>query len=126
MLFVLRHGERADYAGPDEQAKIEVSHDTHLTDLGKIQARKAGDHLLKFVKEHCEATGKRSEDLKYLLLSSPFRRCIQTIFHVSQALPKENILDEKIYMNNFIAEFLCENYLPPDVLQNLQVRTDLP
>lgn len=123
MLFILRHGERGDYGGPEEQKLVELSYDPHLTELGKIQARKAGDKLVQLIKEHKEYESK-TEDLKYLIISSPFRRCIQTAFHVSQALPKDKIIGETIYMNEFLSEYLAELYLYKDVLNDLQIRTN--
>jgi broad specificity phosphatase PhoE len=36
MIFAIRHGERADHAGKQEQDKIEIPIDPHLTDLGKV------------------------------------------------------------------------------------------
>jgi len=125
MLFVVRHGERADYAGDDEKSKIQISFDPHLTDLGQIQARKAGDHILHLLKQYRKEEGFKPEDLKYLIISSPFRRCIQTSFHISQALPKENIWGNKIFLNDFLSEHLDDVTYTKNVLADLQVRVDL-
>ena len=39
MIFSVRHGERADKCGSEEEKlKIEKKHDPHLTELGKLQA----------------------------------------------------------------------------------------
>jgi len=95
MLFVVRHGERADYAGADEMREIQTPLDPHLTDLGKIQARITGDHILKLLKEYHQGSSPKPEDLKYLIISSPFKRCIQTDNHIAQALPKEKIWGTK-------------------------------
>jgi len=125
MLFVVRHGERGDYAGPEEQKKIQLPFDPHLTDLGKIQARKAGDKIIKLVQDHCKESDSQVDQLQYLIISSPFRRCIQTAFHISQALPKEKIWGNKIYLNDFLSEHLDGLYFEKNVLPDLQVRTDL-
>lgn len=42
MIFILRHGERADDSSEEEFNKIEIQHDPHLTEVGKKQAEKAG------------------------------------------------------------------------------------
>jgi len=125
MLFVVRHGERADYAGDDEKSKIQIPFDPHLTELGKIQARKAGDHIIKLLKNYHKESDKTPEDFKYLILSSPWRRCIQTAYHISQALPKESIWGNKIYLNEFLSEHLDTIWFEKDVLPDLQVRTNL-
>lgn len=125
MLFVVRHGERADFAGDDEKKKIQIPFDPHLTDLGKIQARKAGNHIIRLLKEYHKEDGPKPEELKYLIISSPFRRCIQTAYHISQALPKENIWGSKIYLNEFLSEHLDPLYYEKNVLPDLQVRTNI-
>ena len=125
MLFVVRHGERGDYAGPEEKGKVQLNFDPHLTDLGQIQARKAGDKLLSLTQDYFNKTETDTKNLKYLILSSPFRRCIQTAYHLSKALPEGSIWGNKIYLNNFIGEFFGEMYMREGVLDDLQVRTDL-
>lgn len=124
LVFVVRHGERADYGAPEEQKKIQISFDPHLTELGKIQARKAGDKLLKLVHDYHKQQGTKVDDVKYLIISSPFRRCIQTAYHISQALPKEKIVGDKIHLDNFLSEHLDKMYYRKDVLNDLQVRVD--
>jgi len=122
MFFALRHGERADHGSDHEVSKIEHIHDPHLTDLGKIQAKKAGEKIIHLIKDyHKEPT--KTDDLKYLIISSPFRRCIQTAYHVSEALPKEKIIGQTIYLNDFLCDYLY--YLPEDILTTLQSRTSL-
>ena len=124
MLFVVRHGERADYAGEEEKQKIQIEFDPHLTDLGKVQARRAGDQLIKLLDKYLEKSNKKSDEMKFLILSSPFQRCIQTAYHLSQALPKENIIGQKIYLNDFLAEHLDPLYYEKNILKDLQSRID--
>lgn len=123
MLFLLRHGERADMGGPEEKEKISIKCDPHLTDLGKLQAKKAGEKILKLLKDHYKETETKSEELKYLIISSPFRRCIETAYNVSQAFPKESIYGGKIYLNDYLCDYLGD-FHPEDVLKYLQVRTN--
>ena len=35
MIFVIRHGERADNGSLEEKEKIILSYDPHLTEIGK-------------------------------------------------------------------------------------------
>lgn len=123
MLFTLRHGERADRGNDHEKTKIEHEHDPHLTDLGKIQAKKAGDKIVNLIKEFHKESPSKVDDLQYLIISSPFRRCIQTANHVSEALPKEKIIGQTIYLDDFLCDYLY--YLPEDILKTLQSRTNL-
>jgi len=124
MLFLVRHGERADHGTPEEKSQIQLKCDPHLTDLGKVQAKKAGERIVNLLHEYQETSGKKSEELKYLIISSPFRRCIQTANHVSQALPKENIIGQKIYLNDYLCDYLGD-FHPESVLKDLQVRNSI-
>lgn len=84
MLFLMRHGERADDAcekNPDEiPEKLE---DPHLTQHGKIQAKAAGDKIKEMV------TAKNIQKVK--VVSSPFVRCLQTAQEVCRRLGVEEI-----------------------------------
>ncbi len=122
MLFVLRHGERADKTTPEEKSKVSIKCDPHLTKLGELQAKKAGKKIIEMLLDYHKPDSKPA-DFKYLILSSPFRRCIETAYQVSQELPKENILDGKIYLNDYLCDYLGE-WHPENVLEFLQVRTD--
>lgn len=123
MLFALRHGERADHGSDHEIAKIEHKHDPHLTDLGKIQAKKAGEKIVSLIKEYHKESASKADELQYLIISSPFRRCIQTAYHVSEALPKEKIIGQTIYLDDFLCDYLYN--FPEDILNTLQSRTNL-
>jgi broad specificity phosphatase PhoE len=123
MFFALRHGERADHGSEHEVSKIEHEHDPHLTDLGKIQAKKAGDKIVNLINSYYKESPSKVNDLQYLILSSPFRRCIQTAYHMSESLPKEKIIGQTIYLNDFLCDYL--HYLPEDILKTLQSRTSM-
>mmetsp|Transcript_28156 Transcript_28156/g.32813 ORF Transcript_28156/g.32813 Transcript_28156/m.32813 type:complete len:303 (-) Transcript_28156:241-1149(-) len=71
-MFIVRHGDRWDYAHPEWKESAERIGDPPLSTLGHRQAREVGQYLDKiFVKETIQA-----EDV--VLVSSPFLRCIQT------------------------------------------------
>lgn len=71
-IFIIRHGDRWDYAHPEWKESAERKGDPSLSTLGHRQARDVGRYLDQlFVKESIKA-----EDVT--LVSSPFLRCIQT------------------------------------------------
>jgi broad specificity phosphatase PhoE len=123
MFFALRHGERADHGSEHEISKIEHEHDPHLTDLGKIQAKKAGEKIFNLINTYYKESPSKVNDLQYLIISSPFRRCIETAYYMSESLPKEKIIGQTIYLNDFLCDYL--HYLPEDILKTLQSKTDL-
>jgi len=90
----------------------------------RSKPKKAGGRIVNLLHEYQETSGKKPEELKYLIISSPFRRCIQTANHVSQALPKENIIGQKIYLNDYLCDYLGD-FHPESVLKDLQVRNSI-
>jgi broad specificity phosphatase PhoE len=71
-IFIIRHGDRWDYAHPEWKETAERKGDPSLSTLGHRQAREVGQYLDQlFVKE-----GITAEDVT--LVSSPFLRCVQT------------------------------------------------
>jgi len=60
MLFLVRHGERADHGPPEEKSQIQLKCDPHLTDLGKVQAKKAGERIINLLHEYQETSGKKT------------------------------------------------------------------
>lgn len=72
-LFIIRHGDRWDYANP-EWTKLPTSRtgDSPLSTLGHLQARDVGTFLDTWLSEN----GFTEDDITWL--SSPFLRCLQT------------------------------------------------
>jgi len=112
MIFVVRHGERADNAGPEEQKKIEIPFDPHLTELGKIQAKLAGEYIRNRVEKASESNNIKADHVKYLIVSSPFLRCLQTAYNISLAFNPNQIEGNQIYAENSICELLMTTYFP--------------
>lgn len=120
-LFLLRHGQRADYC-PIEKKNIELSFDPHLTKLGGFQAEEAGSLIHSKV---MGSIGKDQKSPKYLILSSPFLRTIMTSCSIIKSLGSENIYKNTIFLDNTICEHLAEK-LGQDPLPNLHIRkTDI-
>ena len=113
MIFFLRHAERADCAENEEFRSIEILLDPHITKLGKFQAKFAGVEIESVTKSQT----------KYLVVSSPFLRCLQTANELVKVFGKERIIGQKIYMDNFLAEFLNSLYFSSSPMNDLYVYT---
>ena len=68
LLFVLRHGERADRAPGYRQPKTMLPHDPPLTTLGVRQAEASATRIQRLV----------PRDFSVHIVSSPFYRCLMT------------------------------------------------
>ena len=102
MFFLIRHGERADHATPEEKAKIEIIGDVHLTEVGHDQAYKTGQELAK-VFSQLKSADKIDEDAELCFVSSTLYRCLQTtrmLIEGSQSQPK----NKTIYVETGIEE----------------------
>lgn len=71
-LFIVRHGDRWDYAHPEWRKTAERFGDPPLSNLGQKQARETGVFLDSIIAEN----DLDASNIK--LLCSPFLRCIQT------------------------------------------------
>lgn len=105
MIFLVRHGERADADGvtPEETAKITIPCDVHLTDVGYQQAKKTGFQLKETI-EQLKSDGKVDQDVQVTFVSSPLYRCIKTtrgMMEGSEISPKDNT----IYVETGIEEY---------------------
>jgi len=122
MFFLCRHGERADFGTQDDIAKMELPFDPHLTETGKKQARSAGFFIQRKAQEAVSTNLISTSTPKYLILSSPFLRCIETANQIAKVLKHENLYDNAIFLDNAICESLFL-YYGPTVLADLYVRT---
>jgi len=95
LLFLIRHGERADHAG-----LIPKFHnfDAELTELGKMQAQKMAEILLNYFK----INDIRINNIK--IISSPFARTIQTSKKILNVLKNEYSLEDEIEIDYFFSE----------------------
>lgn len=50
MIFLIRHGERADDSTNYEKAKIVLDFDPHLSSNGEVQAKKTGKYIRNIMK----------------------------------------------------------------------------
>ena len=79
LLFIVRHGERQDEVEEDWEATAQKTgeriFDPPLTETGNLQAVRTGERLAKEI----GALASSGIDVNTVaLLSSPFKRCMQT------------------------------------------------
>ena len=91
-LFVVRHGERADFGkllGAAFNKEVDNKSDPRLTEKGHDQARRTA----KMIREGLDAiekkTGKKFTSIT--IESSPFVRCISTACSMAKALSIDSI-----------------------------------
>lgn len=85
MLFVVRHGERADNIdkGHPKYEPYEIADDPHLTKRGLEQAKAAGTKILSMM------DGKKIMNIR--VISSPFIRCLMTAQQIALVLGVKSI-----------------------------------
>ena len=123
MIYIVRHGERADDTlSKVEKAKIIADYDPHLTELGVLQSEAAGKEILKFTEEVSQREKLNSKSLKYIVVSSPFLRCVQTAATIARTLGPEKVYNNKLYLEPGASEILMENWFKPTILDDLLVK----
>lgn len=122
MIFVVRHAERSDQAYDRTGLNIELKHDPPITELGKLQARKAGTTIQSLVQEGQEKGQIKSSNPQYVIVSSPFLRCLQTAYHLAETFGADAVYENTIFYEDGICEFLGENIFTETVLENLFIR----
>jgi len=119
MIFILRHGERADNAGPEEKKLIECECDPHLTPWGKIQAKAAGIQLRSLIQDSFKNGLLKTQNPQIVMVSSPFLRCLQTASGILEAFKDEEIFNESIFIDTGISEYLSTSFYDKDPMGNL-------
>ncbi|KRW99303.1 hypothetical protein PPERSA_02415 [Pseudocohnilembus persalinus] len=115
LLFLLRHGERADNSQDlNELKKIINKQDPPLTELGKIQAFEAGQEIKNYLIQN---KNKYPHIKNLIIISSPFLRCLMTAENIHLGL--ENYLKtDEIITDNYLCEHLQSQWFNKDILQN--------
>ena len=121
MLFILRHGERADDGGPNKS--IELEYDPHLTQYGKEQSVAAGATVRDMIDQSYKKGILKTKNPKLVFVSSPYLRCIQTAEYMIKAFNQENIYKGQIFLDDGISEFLGEVFFDFSPLDKLHSRT---
>ncbi|KAI8053079.1 histidine phosphatase superfamily [Syncephalis plumigaleata] len=102
-VWVVRHGERYDHVDTHwalTPAGRRAPYDPPLTELGMLQARRTGDYLRSLPPAHqlsyspvqptrlpfLDIDSSTSLQSRYLILCSPFKRCIQTAQQIAIGL----------------------------------------
>lgn len=122
MIFVVRHGERADQAYDQTLLNIELKYDPPLTEIGKAQSLKTGNKIRSLVEEGYHKGLINTPNPQYVVVSSPFLRCLQTAYHMLEAFGKESIYENTIFYEEGLCEFLKEGAFDNETLKNLIIR----
>ena len=97
LLFLIRHGERADHAGLTPKFH---PYDAELTELGKSQATQIGEKIQLYLQKNYP-----QKISKIKLISSPFARTIQTSKKILNELKKNEFnIDDIIEIDYFFSE----------------------
>jgi broad specificity phosphatase PhoE len=118
---MVRHGERADKA-EGGKIKVDLAFDPHLTKTGIQQAYATGAFIESATKEAIKMQLVPPAP-KYLILSSPFLRCVQTAFQIVKALGDDKILNNSIFIDDGLGEILKAKYFDKNPLPLLTVRS---
>jgi broad specificity phosphatase PhoE len=121
MIFVLRHGERADDNGPRDD--IEKSFDPHLTDHGKEQAGVSGLALSKLIDQAIADGLIKNPNPEIVIVSSPYLRCLETAAGLLPGLQKYKLSNKTIYADDGIAEFQGEVFFDSAHMHDLHYRS---
>jgi len=122
MIFVIRHGERADQIENRIDLEIELLHDPPITKTGYDQSYSAGLKIQSLVQEGYKSGLIKTPNPQYVVVSSPFIRCLQTAYHMIKSFDKKNIYKETIFYEEGIGELMAETLFTEHVLDKLYVR----
>lgn len=108
MFFLVRHGERADNT-KDSYNKVEIkkSDDPPLTKKGHEMAFETGQWLreqLQILKQNKQC----SENAKFVQISSPYYRCLQTSRMIREGLGLEFVKNQNLLVEDAIEEKYCD------------------
>lgn len=99
MLYLIRHGQRANIANLKELSKIKIEHDPHLTSIGEFMAYQTGEYICK---------ENNYEKFPLMTMSSPYLRCIQTAENILKGIefaPGDDAMqDNTIFLEDALRE----------------------
>eukprot|EP01061_Rhynchopus_euleeides_P039550 TRINITY_DN67860_c0_g1_i1.p1 TRINITY_DN67860_c0_g1~~TRINITY_DN67860_c0_g1_i1.p1 ORF type:complete len:270 (+),score=115.50 TRINITY_DN67860_c0_g1_i1:217-1026(+) len=93
-VYVVRHGEREDDVNEEWTALSDRPYDPPLTATGRLQAAKRGDHLLS----------QPEEARPVVVVTSPFKRCIQTASILFSHLTDQGRSPGKLLVHHSLGE----------------------
>ena len=122
MIFVVRHGERADQMFNKNDQDIELKFDPPISDLGTKQSYATGIEIQALVRNGFEKGLISTPNPQYVIVSSPFIRCLQTAYHFIKSLPSNSVYKDTIFYEEGIGEFMGVNLFTKDTLDHLHIR----
>jgi broad specificity phosphatase PhoE len=116
MIFVVRHGERADFAGAEDKKLITLEFDPPLTALGCRQAEVTGKEVSRLLKQ------ANFKPRRFIFVTSPYLRCVQTSIHMAEGLEGGEIFENTLFLQDPLGEFFHRTWFDRNVLSELFVR----
>lgn len=118
MIFISRHGERADFLKPDFRGTHKYL-DTPLTPLGHEQARATGRAIKKLAYSLIEEKKSFISKPKFMIISSPFLRTIETAAGIAETFDSDELYDKSIFVQYGCSEILT--WYSYDVMPDIQI-----
>lgn len=112
--FVLRHGERADYAETSRVTK--VVGDPPLTEVGLVQAETAARMIRTWI----------GNDGDIAIFSSPFTRCVETAAALARMVGVDIVIEEgfsEIMSPKYFEDGILDRVLSFSERENLEMET---
>lgn len=113
MFVLIRHGERSDVIH-GEKEKVKNMADAPLTLNGRSEARKTGEFLLDLFQK------KYPEIKHFIVVSSPFLRCVETADEISACLQRRFPI-EQIYCEESVGEWYASHIYGPEDFKKLEI-----
>ncbi|KAJ2688156.1 hypothetical protein IWW39_002425 [Coemansia spiralis] len=99
--YIVRHGERIDHIDDTWAAASATPYDPPLTRDGWAQAREAGSMIRNL---------EPQADSEYLVLVSPFLRCVQTAQAIHEGFHRGDGPQWRVALEPGLSEVINENY----------------
>ncbi|KAJ1855077.1 hypothetical protein GGH12_001761 [Coemansia sp. RSA 1822] len=122
--YFVRHGERIDHIDETWAQSAQTPYDPPLTNDGHLQAQRTGA-LIHTLEHQAQVTGG-TQRTEYLVLTSPFLRCVQTSEELCRGFQRQhtqmhsNLNTEwRMAVEPGLCEVMSENYFAEPVPDSL-------
>lgn len=115
MIFVIRHGERADFSyNPKEKIRIIKEYDPPLSHIGLKQSAITGAYINKFMK-------KLSPKHKIpIIITSPFLRCLETAISIAESF--DSLKGNTIFLEDSLGEYMQRTWFSDNIVKDLTIK----
>jgi len=126
MIFTIRHGQRCDrVTDPQETNKIINPHDVPITTFGHEMAYKTGLYLSEYLTQQ-KQQNKCPSNTQFIILSSPYYRCLQTSRQIAMGVKLENLHNQTIYVEDGLRELYAKFCVQEDTFETFLLKTEWP